>query len=114
MTTQPGGTDPKVVVVRERGGAFGKILLLIGILWVVFATWIGLAALNFLPSIFKNPFQKQVTEHTGPVLLESIEDASEFLAAKGSFQVVVDYEEGRQYIPSWVAGCKAIFVGYGE
>jgi hypothetical protein len=114
MTTQPGGTDPRVVVVRERGGWFGKFLVVIGLLGVLFAMWIGLAALNFLPSIFKNPFQKQVTEHTGPVLLESIEDAADFLAAKGSFQVVVDYEEGRQYIPSWVAGCKAIFVGYGE
>ncbi len=114
MTTEPSGTDPRVVVVRERGGWFGKALILLGLLGVMFAMYIGLAMLNFLPSIFKNPFEKQVSEHTGPVLLESIEDAAEFLAAKGSFQVVVDYEEGRRYIPSWVAGCKAIFVGYGE
>jgi len=115
--TQPSGSpesDPRVVVVRERGGRFGTALIVIGLVGVFFAVYLGLAAINFLPSIFKNPFEKQVSEHTGPVLLEQIEDAADFLAAKGTFQVVVDYEEGRRYIPSWVAGCKAIFVGYGE
>jgi hypothetical protein len=121
MSTHATGTgngspqgDPNVVVIREKRGWFGPTLVIFGVLGTLFAVYLGLAAVNILPSFLKNPFERQVTEHTGPALLVSITDNSEFLAAKGSFQVVVDYEEGRRLIPSWVSGCKALFVGYGD
>jgi hypothetical protein len=114
MSTQSGGTEPNVVVVKKGVGVLGGLVIFAGIAGVLCAGYLGLAAFNFLPSFFKNPFATTVTQDSGPILLESIRDASEFLAAEGSFQVVVTYEEDRQFIPSWLAGCKAIFVGNGD
>ena len=112
MATQ--GNEPNVVVVKQGGGWFGKFLVFVGVVGVLCAGYLGLAAFNFLPSFFKNPFGTDVSQDSGPILLESIRDASEFLAAEGSFQVVVTYEEDRRFIPSWLAGCKAVFVGNGD
>jgi hypothetical protein len=95
-------------------GVFGGIMVFAGIVGVLCAGYLGLAAFKLLPSFFKNPFSSQVTQDAGPVLLESIKDKSEFLAAEGNYQVVVTYEEDRQYIPSWLSGCKAIFVSNGS
>lgn len=112
--SQPSGSEPNVVVLKQGGGWFGKLLVFVGIVGVLCAGYLGLAAFKLLPSFFKNPFETTVTQDSGPILLESIRDASEFLAAEGSFQVVVTYEEDRKFIPSWLAGCKAVFVGNGD
>ncbi|HEY7226352.1 MAG TPA: DUF4230 domain-containing protein [Micromonosporaceae bacterium] len=119
MSTQPSGTgaEPNVVVIKERGGWFGKLLVTVGFLGVLGAVYLGLGAIHLLPSFIKNPFETTTTEHSGPVLVESIRDANQFLAAEGTFQVVVDREDSLRILGvnvGWASGCRAVFVGYGD
>jgi hypothetical protein len=73
----------------------------------------ALAAVNLFPHL-RNPFATQVTDRTGPVLLQSIEDLNQFVAARGNFQVVVDYKEDRPYVPDFISSYHVLFVGQGS
>ena len=114
-TQQAHSGQPGVVVVKQRGGWFGKVLVFFGILGLLCAGWIGLATLKLVPDLgLKNPFTTQVEDRTGPALLESVQDLSLFVAARGNFQVVVDYKEDRAYVPDFISSYHALFVGYGS
>lgn len=111
VASQPAGSN--VVVVKQKRSVFGTFLVLIGAVGLLCAGYIGMSILNLVPEI-KNPFQKQVTDRTGPVLLESMQDLSLFVAARGNFQVVVDYREDRAYVPDFISSYHVLFVGYGS
>ncbi len=120
MSTQSSGTgvtsapgESNVVVIKEKRGWGGRLLVFIGVLGLLFASFVGLSAVNLLPDI-KNPFTTRVDDRTGPALLESMQDLSLFVAARGNFQVVVDYKEDRAYVPDFVSSYHVLFVGYGS
>ena len=120
MSTQPSGTDvapqpsgPNVVVVKQKRGWAGALLVTIGLLGLLCAGYVGLSVINLVPDI-KNPFQTEVEDRSGPVLLQSMEDLSLFVAARGNFQVVVDYKEDRAYVPEFISSYHVLFVGYGS
>jgi hypothetical protein len=107
---QAGGS---VVVVKQRRGWAGPFLVMIGLIGLLCAGYLGAAALKLVPE-FKNPFATQVEDRSGPVLLESIQDLSLFVAARGNFQVVVDYREDRAYVPDFISSYHVLFVGHGS
>lgn len=113
MSTQPNPDQSQVVYVREPAHWGRRFLVLIGVLAVAAAAFFGLATANLLPSFFKNPFQSQTHDRTGPVVLLSVQDLSRYVADEGNFQVVVDYKEDTRFIPSFISSYHALFVAYG-
>jgi hypothetical protein len=105
--------EPTVVYVREprrwtrRLGAF--VITLLALVGLFF----GLQKLDLLPH-FPNPFAKQTTDRTGPVLLQSMKDLSRYEAAEGNFQVLVDLQENNRFIPDFIFNQRTLFVGVGS
>lgn len=71
----------------------------------------GLGAAGFLD--FKLPFQSTKIDRSQPALLKSIQDISQFHAAVGNFEVVLDYEDDVSWVPSFIAGERSLFVAAG-
>ena len=70
----------------------------------------GLVAL--IPNL--NPFTTKEIDRSGPVLMESIRDISQYHAAVGEFQVVIDLEKDVKFVPDFLAGSRALFVAAGS
>jgi Protein of unknown function (DUF4230) len=81
------------------------VVLLIGI--GVIRGWSG-----WLPEL-RNPFAEQTTDRSQPVVLRSIQDLSRFTAASGNFEVVIDVERDRRFIPDFLFGERTLFVAAG-
>ena len=96
---------PKSIVAR--------VLIFFGVVFaVIVAACFGLRSLNVLPS-FDNPFDKQTTDRSQPVLLQSMRDLSRYVAADGTFQVIVDLQDDRKYVPDFLINRRILFVGSG-
>ena len=61
----------------------------------------------------KLPFETETIDRSQPVLLTSIQDISEFHAAVGNFEVVLDYEDDVSWVPGFLAGERSLFVAAG-
>mgnify|MGYP001489417522 CR=1 FL=1 len=61
-----------------------------------------------------NPVQEKTVDRTGPVLLKSLSDLSEYHAATGEYEVTVDLEKDVKYVPSAVAGEHVIYDAVGS
>ena len=94
---------------RRAGGGRLVVAAVIGGL-AVLAIGGGLSGL--LPS-FANPFREETIDRTQPTLLRALEDLSEYRAAEGTFQVVVDVEEDTRFIPSVIKGERTTFLATG-
>jgi hypothetical protein len=60
-----------------------------------------------------NPFRSFQTDRSQPALLKSIRDVSQYHAAVGNFEVVIDVEDGVGWIPGIIAGRRTLFVAAG-
>ena len=75
---------------------------------------VGLAAVGVAGLLdFKLPFQTRTIDRSQPVLLKSIEELSQYHAAVGNFEVVLDVEEDVDFLPDFVAGERSLFVAAG-
>jgi hypothetical protein len=61
-----------------------------------------------------NPFKEETVDRSGPVLLQSLEDLSEYRAASANLQVIVDVEQDTDLIPSFIKGERTLFVAAGS
>lgn len=61
----------------------------------------------------KLPFQSTTIDRSQPALLKSIQDISQFHAAVGHFEVVLDHEDDVNWVPSFIAGERSLFVAAG-
>jgi len=102
-----------VVVVKQKRSVAGTFLVILGTLGLLCAGYVAMSIANLVPDI-RNPFSTQVEDRSGPVLLDSMQDLSLFVAARGNFQVVVDYREDRAYVPDFISSYHVLFVGYGS
>ncbi|MEV6371032.1 DUF4230 domain-containing protein [Micromonospora musae] len=90
-----------------------------GLLWVLGAAalavivLLGVQTAGLFPS-FRNPFAEETTDRSQPTLLKSIQDLSRYVAAEGNFQVVVDLQKDRQYVPDFLLNERTLFVGAGS
>ena len=104
---------PAAVPDPPRKSIIARVLIFFGVVFaVIVAACFGLRSLNVLPS-FDNPFDKQTTDRSQPVLLQSMRDLSRYVAADGTFQVIVDLQDDRKYVPDWLINRRILFVGSG-
>jgi len=88
--------------------------------WRIVGVLVGIVALvllvmgvtSLLPKL--NPFRTEEVDRSGPVLLQSVRDLSQYHAAVGEFQVVVDLEKDVKFVPDFLAGQRALFVAAGS
>ena len=97
-----------VVMPRSRLRGLGIVAL------VVVAALAGAGRLgDFLPSL-SNPFRTETVDRTSPALLQSLADLSDYHAATGNFQVIVDTEKDTRFVPSFIRGERTVFVAGGS
>lgn len=61
-----------------------------------------------------NPFHEEEIDRTGPAVLQSLTEISEFHAATAHYEVVVDLENDVKYVPGWLNGERVLYVGKGD
>jgi hypothetical protein len=88
------------------------IFWLIATVGLVMALIVGAQSVGWLPE-FKNPFANQKEDRSQPPLLNSIQDLSRYVAAEGNFQVIIDVQENRKYIPDFLVNDRVLFVAAG-
>jgi hypothetical protein len=86
---------------------------LVATIGVVMLLVFGAQQAGWLPE-FKNPFAKQTTDRSQPPLLKSIQDLSRYVAAEGNFQVIIDNQQNRKYIPDFLLNDRILFVAAGS
>ena len=67
---------------------------------------------DLIPSI-PNPFAETTIDRSRPAVLQSIRDLSEYHAAGGHYEVVVDIEKDTP-LPSELLGQRTLFIGVGD
>lgn len=82
---------------------------------VVIAMVLTLVLASTLPGLlgFRLPFEEKSIDRSQPALLLSVQELSEYHAAVGTFQVVVDEERDVSWVPSFIAGERSLFVANG-
>ena len=104
---------PAVAEEPPRSSIIARVLIFFGVVFaVIVAACLGLRAVHVLPS-FSNPFEARTTDRSQPVLLQSMRDLSRYVAADGTFQVIVDQQESKNNIPDFLVNRRILFVGSG-
>ncbi|MEV6711272.1 DUF4230 domain-containing protein [Lentzea sp. NPDC051208] len=80
---------------------------------VVAAVVILLGAAVFVFGQFR-PFGGESIDRSQPAMLESVRDLSQYHAAAGEFQVVLDIENDVKWVPAALAGERTLFVAAGS
>jgi hypothetical protein len=97
----------------SRPSGFARLLIFTAFVFaLIVAACLGLRAVHVLPS-FGNPFASKTTDRSQPVLLQSMRDLSRYVAADGTFQVIVDLQEDKNNIPDFLINDRTLFVGSG-
>lgn len=78
------------------------VVAVAGLLWLV----------SKVPNL--NPFTTETTDRSQPALLQSVRDLSQYHAAEGDFQVIVDLEHDVAWVPDIIAGSQTLFVARGS
>ncbi|HEX5740951.1 MAG TPA: DUF4230 domain-containing protein [Pilimelia sp.] len=94
----------------RAGGRLLPALLAVAVLAAGVA--IGALALHRLPGL-GDWLGVRTVDRSQPVLLRAVRDLSRFVAAEGTFQVVVDLEKNRRYVPDFLLTERTLFVGAG-
>jgi hypothetical protein len=71
----------------------------------------ALQLVGVLPKL--NPFGTDTVDRSQPALLRSIRDLSQYHAASGDYQVVIDIEKDVRFVPDVLAGQRTLFVSSG-
>jgi hypothetical protein len=99
--------------LADRFSGRRGLLWLAGIIGLVAVLVVGGQAVNLWPTL-TNPFAEEKTDRSQPPLLQSIQDLSRFVAAEGNFQVVIDLERNRKYVPEFLLNERTLLVGAGS
>jgi hypothetical protein len=99
---------------EQRRSALARVLGFTAVVFVlIVGVCFGLRAINVLPG-FDNPFADRETDRSQPVLLQSMRDLSRYVAADGTFQVIVDLQQNKENIPDFLVNQRTLFVGSGS
>lgn len=96
---------------RPRGDfPWGGVLALVTVIVLIVGVrdWLP----DLIPSI-PNPFAETTIDRSRPAVLQSIKNLSEYHAAGGHYEVVVDIEKDTP-LPSEVLGQRTLFIGVGD
>lgn len=103
-------TRPAPPAPAERSTP-GRWLLTIGLV-ALGGVLVVLLLLGRLVSGF-DPFNRQTVDRTQPAVLLALQDLSQYHAATGEFQVIVDSEDTVRNLPRQLAGERTLFVAVG-
>jgi hypothetical protein len=83
---------------------------------VVVALLVVVAAVLQLSGVLPkfDPFGMATTDRSQPAVLQSIRDLSQYHAAAGDYQVIIDLEKDVKYVPAGLVGERGLFVGAGS
>lgn len=115
-TERPSDRQPDAAPGSLAGEVAGRgraLFVLAGVVGLVAVLLLGVNAVGLWPQ-WRNPFAQQQTDRTQPPLLKSIQDLSRYVAAEGNFQVVVDLQKDRRYVPDFLLNQRTLFVGAGS
>lgn len=92
--------------------------------WAVTALIIGIAMLALVASMLWFSFDRltslwpfgdtEAIDRSGGAVLLTLEDLSEFRAATGTFQVIIDIERDVAVVPAEIAGERVLFIAQGS
>jgi len=107
-------TDEAPAELRPAGRGRGRALSWVaGALAVLALLVLGGQISNVWPR-WANPFAEEQTDRSQPPVLQSIRDLSRYVAAEGNYQVVIDLERNRRYVPEFLLNERTLLVGAGS
>lgn len=94
----------------SRGSRWpGRLALVFGAVVLLVLALVGSASL--IRGL--NPFTHQTIDRSQPPVLKSIRNLSQYHAAVGDYQVVIDVEDSIKHVPLPLAGQRTLFVAAG-
>lgn len=97
-----------------RLGVAPRLRLLGRLIWLLAGLAVIAASLLVIVVPKLNPFGESTTDRTGPSVLKSLTDLSEYHAASAHYETVVDLAKDTDFVPDWVSGERVIYVGKGD
>ena len=91
-----------------RRGLFGTLVGGVVVLLVAVLALLGLARLTHWP------FGTEERDRSGPAVLTAMRDLSEYHAATGQYQVVIDIQQDAKFLPDIIKGKRTIFLAIGS
>ena len=91
-----------------RRGLVGTVVGLVVVLLVALLALFGLAQLTHWP------FGSEERDRSGPAVLTAMRDLSEYHAATGQYQVVIDIQQDAKFLPDVIKGKRTIFLAIGS
>jgi hypothetical protein len=107
----PAATSRRWPPDRARPPASWARPVLFAVIAVVLVAGLGRVS-GLLPSL-GNPFSTESVDRSQPTVLEAIKDLSEYRAATGQFQVILDVEDDTRFVPSFLRGERTVFLAGG-
>jgi uncharacterized protein DUF4230 len=104
-------TEPAQKPGRPPSGfPWGGVLALAGVIVLIVGVrdWLP----DLIPSI-PNPFAETTIDRSRPAVLQSVRDLSEYHAAGGHYEVVVDIQKDTP-LPAGLLGERTLFIGVGD
>jgi hypothetical protein len=100
--------------VAPRPRSFGKVFAALVFGGALFATAVAVAGnFGWLPEL-RSPFGTTQVDRTEPAVLQALEDLSEYHAARGNYQLLVNLEEDVDWLPDEIAGERTLFQATGS
>jgi Protein of unknown function (DUF4230) len=117
----PTDPPPNELVIRHVSGDGSQrraprrrpsLLLTVAVGALAVAVFLAAGVLTGLFHI-GNPFGTTTVDRSPPVLLKKLKNLSQFEAAQGTFEATIDVEDNVDFIPSFIAGERTIFLAVG-
>jgi hypothetical protein len=91
-----------------RRGIVGSVVGVVVVLLVALLALLGLARLTHWP------FGSEDRDRSGPAVLTAMRDLSEYHAATGQYQVIIDIQQDAKFLPDIIKGKRTIFLAIGS
>ena len=91
-----------------RRSVVGSVVGVAVVLLVALLALFGLARLTHWP------FGSEERDRSGPAVLTAMRDLSEYHAATGQYQVVIDIQQDAKFLPDIIKGKRTIFLAIGS
>jgi Protein of unknown function (DUF4230) len=91
-----------------RRGVVGTVVGVVVVLLVALLALFGLARLTHWP------FGSEERDRSGPAVLTAMRDLSEYHAATGQYQVIIDIQQDAKFLPDVLKGKRTIFLAIGS
>jgi hypothetical protein len=113
MDTDRFGDATRMELAEPRRSGWRGLFWLVGVIGLIAVLLLGLRGIGIWPN-FGNPFAERTTDRSQPVLLKSIQDLARFTAASGNFEVIIDVERDRRFVPDFLSGERVLFIAAGS